>query len=289
VGRVSRPRPERLRAILRPPFFRSRKRRPIEHERRTESRPAGRPDRGGPARHAHGAYPQPAQEEERHPPAEAPAAASAADGTDAKPKPRRAPRKPRVKKTEAPSGEVTADLFALTEGSPEAAAEVVTEVAPEQASLATAPAEPAPVPQPESEPLAALVVAGEVSGLADVESDDVHADVTSSEGEGPSGPRRKRKRRRGKGVPTGKQPGASRSRCRAWPTAWPGSPKPYRSPRHRLMPSRRSTRTHRRPPIRCPKSRPPPEPLPPLTVVSLGLELPPVLSAAALERCARRG
>jgi hypothetical protein len=52
-------------------------------------------------------------------PAEAPVVAPDTDATDAKPKPRRAPRKPRASKAEAPSGEVTADLFALTEGSPE--------------------------------------------------------------------------------------------------------------------------------------------------------------------------
>ncbi len=224
------------------------------------------------------------------PPAEAPAAASAADGTDAKPKPRRAPRKPRVKKTEAPSGEVTADLFALTEGSLEAAAEVVTEVAPEQASLATAPAvqalaEPAPVPQPESEPLAALVVAGEVSGLADVESDDVHADVTSSEGEGPSGPRRKRKRRRGKG-------GADREAARGEQIEMPGladgvagQPEAVplaEAPVDAVAPLDTDAQAAADPMPEEPAATP--EPLPPLTVVSLGLELPPVLSTAALER-----
>ncbi|MBN8285505.1 MAG: hypothetical protein J0L98_20265, partial [Zoogloea sp.] len=224
------------------------------------------------------------------PPAEAPAAASAADGTDAQPKPRRAPRKPRVKKTEAPSGEVTADLFALTEGSPEAAAEVVTEVAPEQASLATAPAvqalaEPAPVPQPESEPLAALVVAGEVSGLADVESDDVHADVTSSEGEGPSGPRRKRKRRRGKGD-------ADREAARGEQIEMPGladgvAGQPEAVPLAEarvdaVAPLDTDALAAADPMPEEPAATP--EPLPPLTVVSLGLELPPVLSTAALER-----
>ncbi|HRH74361.1 MAG TPA: hypothetical protein PLM62_14805, partial [Zoogloea sp.] len=223
------------------------------------------------------------------PPAEAPAAASDADATDAQPKPRRAPRKPRVKKTEAPSGEVTADLFALTEGSLEAASEVVTEVAPEQVPLPPAPAvqalaEPAPVPQPESEPLAVLVVAGEASGLADVESDDAHADFTPSEGDGPAGPRRKRKRRRGKG-------GADREAARGEQIEMPGladgvAGQPEAVPLAEarvdaVAPLDTDALAAADPMPEEPAATP--EPLPPLTVVSLGLELPPVLSAAALE------
>ncbi|WP_374477497.1 SAM-dependent methyltransferase [Zoogloea sp.] len=223
------------------------------------------------------------------PPAEAPAAASDADATDAQPKPRRAPRKPRVKKTEAPSGEVTADLFALTEGSLEAASEVVTEVAPEQVPLPPAPAvqalaDPAPVPQPESEPLAVLVVAGEASGLADVESDDAHADFTPSEGDGPAGPRRKRKRRRGKG-------GADREAARGEQIEMPGladgvAGQPEAVPLAEarvdaVAPLDTDALAAADPMPEEPAATP--EPLPPLTVVSLGLELPPVLSAAALE------
>lgn len=223
------------------------------------------------------------------PPAEAPAAASDADATDAKPKPRRAPRKPRAGKAEAQSGEVTADLFALPEGSLEAASEVVTEVAPEPPLPTTEPAvqalaEPGPVSQPESEPLAALVVAGEASGLADVESDDAYADVTPSEGEGPAGPRRKRKRRRGKG-------GAEREVARGEQIEMPGladevagqpEPVPVAEARSDVV---APLDTDAQAAVDTTPEEPAatPEPLPPLTVVSLGLELPPVLSAAALE------
>jgi precorrin-6Y C5,15-methyltransferase (decarboxylating) len=220
------------------------------------------------------------------PPAEAPAAASDADATDAKPKPRRAPRKPRASKAEAPSGEVTADLFALTEGSLEAASEVVAEVAPERALPTTEPAvqafaEPAPAPQRESEPLAALVVAGGRRPASPTWS------LTM-----PRTPKVKARPAPGASAsavaarvaPTGRLPTASRSRCQAWPTAWPGSPKPYPSPRQGAMSSRRSTPTRTAAVDTTPEEpAATPEPLPPLTVVSLGLELPPVLSAAALE------
>ncbi len=223
------------------------------------------------------------------PPAEAPAAASDADATDAKPKPRRAPRKPRASKAEAPSGEVTADLFALTEGSLEAASEVAAEVAPERALPTTEPAvqafaEPAPAPRPESEPLAALVVAGEASGLADVESDDAYADVTPSEGEGPAGPRRKRKRRRGKGSADREAAHGEQIEMPGLVDGVAGQPEavPVAEARGDVV---APLDTDAQAAVDTTPEEPAatPEPLPPLTVVSLGLEVPPVLSAAALE------
>lgn len=230
-------------------------------------------------------------------PAEAPVVAPDTDATDAKPKPRRAPRKPRASKAEAPSGEVTADLFALTEGSPEAASEVVTEVvtevAPERAPLPTAPAfaEIAPVPQPEPEPLAAIVAEAAEAPAAETETetetDEAQSELaaTAADSEGPAGPRRKRKRRRGKG-------GAEREVARGEQIEMSGladdgaTGQPETTPvaealSEALVPfdadADATVDATPEEPVATP------EPLPPLTVVSLGLELPPVLSAAALE------
>ena len=228
------------------------------------------------------------------PPAEAPAAASDGDATDAKPKPRRAPRKPRAGKAEAPSGEVTADLFALAEGSLEAASEVVTEVAPEPPLPTTEPAvqalaEPAPAPQPESEPLAAIVAEAAEAPAAETETEETQPELaaTAADNEGPTGPRRKRKRRRGKG-------GAEREVARGEQIEMPGladdgaTGQPDTTPVGEALsdaPVPVDADVDADATVDAIPEAPAatPEPLPPLTVVSLGLELPPVLSALALD------
>ena len=125
------------------------------------------------------------------PPAETPDAAAA------KPKPRRAPRKPKGKLAESTPDAVMADLFAAPEsptGADHAGSLVEAEapIAPAMQTVADA------VPMAAFAPLAA----GEGPDEAPAEPDDGVSDSQSealADGEAPAAPRRKRKRRRGKG------------------------------------------------------------------------------------------
>ncbi|MCK6393257.1 SAM-dependent methyltransferase [Zoogloea sp.] len=217
------------------------------------------------------------------------------DAAEAKPKVRRAPRKPKAKPVEALPDEVTADLFA----EPEAATVHAPEVAPDAASAPLAEPElPAAEAAPElaPEPVVALAIDDQPSPAPDSvdDAEDAAAQPDAAEGEGPTGPRRKRKRRRGKGgadreTARGEQiemPGLADA-ATALPAPVPttelpagpdGQPEPALAA-EAAADSVIEADTDVQPEV----AATPPEPLPPLTVVSLGLELPPVLSAAALE------
>lgn len=215
-----------------------------------------------------------------------------ADVAEAKPKARRAPRKPKAKPVEALPDEVTADLFAepvaAAAPTPDAAPAVVSALLPEP-ELAVA--------EPRPEPGAAVAIDDETAPASDSAEHSAGADAEpddAPEGEGPAGPRRKRKRRRGKG-------GADREAARgeqiempgladgatglpelapaaAQPSDLDGEPGPGAALEVASDPAADAD-TGVEPGV----AATPPEPLPPLTVISLGLELPPVLSAAALE------
>lgn len=203
-----------------------------------------------------------------------------ADAAEAKPKARRAPRKPKAKPAEALPDEVTADLFA----EPAGAAAPTPDVAP-----ALLPAPEVSVAELRPEPGAVVAVGDEASHAPDSaeHSDGAYApfDDASEGEEGPAGPRRKRKRRRGKG-------GADREAARGeqiempgladGATGLPSEPDGESEPGITLeivSEPAADADTGVAPEV----AATPEESLPPLTVVSLGLELPPVLSAAALE------
>ena len=215
-----------------------------------------------------------------------------ADAAEVKPKARRAPRKPKAKPVEALPDEVTADLFAepvaAAAPTPDAAPAVVSALLPEP-ELAVA--------EPRPEPGAAVAIDDETAPAPDSAEHSAGADAEpddAPEGEGPAGPRRKRKRRRGKG-------GADREAARgeqiempgladgatglpelapaaALPSDLDGEPGPGAALEVASDPAADAD-TGVEPEVVAT----PPESLPPLTVISLGLELPPVLSAAALE------
>jgi len=227
-----------------------------------------------------------------------------ADAAEAKPKARRAPRKPKAKPAEALPDEVTADLFAEADTAAVRAAEVTP--AP-VSTLLPEPEAPAVEFRPEPAPELAAAVAIDDESAPDSAA---HADGADDlpdgipegapEGEGPAGPRRKRKRRRGKG-------GADREAARGEQIEMPGladgetglpeaaaAAAPPSDPDGQPEPGTASEAASGSVPdlasgvdadasTQPEVAVPPPEPLPPLTVISLGLELPPVLSAAALE------
>lgn len=172
-----------------------------------------------------------------------------------KPKAKRAPRKP--KKTAEPVlvDEQTADLFA---------------------ALAL---QAAPVP----EPVVAIAVAT-VPELADDRHDEETPAALAADGEPavapPAGPRRKRKRRRGKSerVVNGERQGELTELPLAEPVEAAG-PAPLDAPLQALLDAFDAPVEAEVLPV-APEAEP--APLPPLTVVSLGLDHPPALSAGAL-------
>ncbi len=208
---------------------------------------------------------------------------------EAKPKARRAPRKPKAKPAEARPDEVTADLFAV----PDAATELALEVSPAMVSatdgivvVAPEPEALAPTPAPEPDPVATIVAEAVEAPAADTDTEEVQPELAAiaADSEGPAGPRRKRKRRRGKG-------GADRDASRGEQIEMQGladgvAGQPEAVP----VAEARSDAvapldTNAQAAVDAMPEEPAatPKPLPPLTVVSLGLELPPVLSATALE------
>ncbi len=208
----------------------------------------------------------------------APAEAAAAKPARAK----RAPRKPKAKpEAEAPAAEVIADLFAA-----EAVVEPIAEAV-------VAPVEESPVAaEPEAAAEAPVDVAAEAiepatdeAPAADAEPDTAADDATpDADAESPAGPRRRRKRRRGKGERSASGP-ADDSDAQAElpelalvaeaPVAEASADEPLDVPAVEAIADAQSLAAI------APEPEPA-EPLP-LTVVSLGLEQPPVLSAAALD------
>ncbi|MBL8457736.1 MAG: hypothetical protein JNM92_00070 [Zoogloea sp.] len=199
------------------------------------------------------------------PPAETPDAAAA------KPKPRRAPRKPKGKLAESTPDAVMADLFAAPEsptGADHAGSLVEAEapIVPAMQTVADA------VPMVAFAPLAA----GEGPDEAPAEPDDGVSDSQSealADGEAPAAPRRKRKRRRGKG---GAERESSGEQIEMPGLADALAEEPATAPAAETLSEDLA-------PVEDEAPAAAPEPLPPLTVVSLGLELPPVLSAVALD------
>lgn len=207
----------------------------------------------------------------------APADGAPTEAAAAKPaRAKRAPRKPKAKpEAEAPAAEVIADLFAaeaVVEPIAEAVVAPVEEspVAAEPEAVAEAPVDVA-VETTEPATDEALVAEAEPDTAADEATPDADA-------ESPTGPRRRRKRRRGKGERSASGP-ADESDAQA------------ELPELALVDDTVPVE-----PILADgeavvdvaldaDAAPEPEPVepPPLTVVSLGLEQPPVLSAAALD------
>lgn len=214
----------------------------------------------------------------------APAAEGQTEAAPAKPaRAKRAPRKPKGKPdADTPAAEVIADLFAAEAMAESVAVPVeVPPVAAEPEVAVEAPADVAPaLPAEATEPTAYEAPA------ADAEPDEA-ADETSAdtEADSPTNPRRRRKRRRGKGERSGNGNGladdndtqaelpelALVAKASEAPAADAAAEAPAVEVSADAQPAA--------------DAAPEPEPAepPPLTVVSLGLEEPPVLSAAALD------
>ncbi len=197
-------------------------------------------------------------------------------GAPAKPKAKRAPRKPKAAEV-VQVDIVTADLFATPlEVTPEPAPELPAVDRPEVPASAVpvvqdaAPAEaPAPLPAVAEAVVAPLEVqsAIEPEGIDEAAEDE----LPGAETDGPTAPRRKRKRRRGRGERTPAVPGEQ--------VEMPGLGEADEEPA--ALESSDALF------VEAGEVAPPadvadePEALPPLTIVSLGLEQPPVLCAAA--------
>ncbi|MBS0355562.1 MAG: hypothetical protein JSR83_16880 [Proteobacteria bacterium] len=226
----------------------------------------------------------------------------------AKPRAKRAPRKPKAEAVVVVV-ETTADLFAAVEAvadvpaaaaEPEPVAEVPVVEAPAiPASVEVMtpqeqpqPAEAAPAPAPVQEPVqdAATETADAVEGAVD-ESDDLQPVADGEAADAPAGPRRKRKRRRGRG----ERNGQGERREQAGETLLEGesdelaaevadvlvevageapAAMPVDVEALKALPSVDSEAAVEPEPVAV-------EPAP-LTVVSLGLDVPPVLSTEAL-------
>lgn len=218
----------------------------------------------------------------------APADGAPTEAAAAKPaRAKRAPRKPKAKpEAEAPAAEVIADLFAA-----EAEAEPVA--APVEDSPVAAPveqppvvAEPeavveVPVDAPSAQPAEAIELATDEAPAVEAESDTAADETTpDADAESPAGPRRRRKRRRGKGERSVSDPADDSDAQAELPelalvAEAPVAEAPVEAPAVEAI-------ADAQPVADIAPEPQPAEPLP-LTVVSLGLEQPPVLSAAALD------
>lgn len=207
--------------------------------------------------------------------AEAAPADGAAPAVEAPAKParaKRAPRKPKAKpEAEAPVAEVIADLFAAEAVvEPVAAPVEASPVAAEPEAVAEAPVD---VAVETTEP------ATDEAPVAEAEPDTAADEATpDADAESPTGPRRRRKRRRGKGERSASGP-ADESDAQA--------ELPELALVDDTVPVEPILADGEAVVDVAPEAdaAPEPEPVepPPLTVVSLGLEQPPVLSAAALD------
>lgn len=209
----------------------------------------------------------------------APADGAPTEAAAAKPaRAKRAPRKPKAKpEAEAPAAEVIADLFAAEAVvEPVAAPVEASPVAAEPEAVAEAPVD---VAVETTEP------ATDEAPVADAEPDTAADEATpDADAESPAGPRRRRKRRRGKGERSASGT-ADESDAQAElpelalvaeaPVAEAPADVPVDVPAVEAIADAQSLADI------APEPEPA-EPLP-LTVVSLGLEQPPVLSAAALD------
>jgi precorrin-6B methylase 2/precorrin-6B methylase 1 len=185
-------------------------------------------------------------------PAESVELAPAEPAVTEKPKAKRAPRKPKKAVEPVLVDEQTADLFAA----------LPLEAAPEPEPVVAVAVEPAPE-------------------LVDHEHDEETSAEAAAEGEPtvapPAGPRRKRKRRRGK--VNGERQGELTEQPLTEP-AEAAELAPLEAPLQALLDAFDAPVEADLPPLAEPEAEP--APLQPLTVVSLGLEHPPVLSAEAL-------
>lgn len=203
----------------------------------------------------------------------APADGAPTEAAAAKPaRAKRAPRKPKAKpEAEAPAAEVIADLFAAEAVvEPVAAPVEASPVAAEPEAVAEAPVD---VAVETTEP------ATDEAPVADAEPDTAADEATSdADAESPAGPRRRRKRRRGKGERSASGP-ADESDAQA--------ELPELALVDDTVPVEPILADGEAVVDVAPEADVAPEPEPaeplPLTVVSLGLEQPPVLSAAALD------
>lgn len=183
-------------------------------------------------------------------------------------KPKRAPRKPKAKPADAvaPVETPTAAVAPAQAGQADSAISPVPVVA-----------EPAPMPvEAVAEAVADLVPATTPPEAAPEGTEDTASDGESDgDAEAPAGPRRKRKRRRGKGERADRADTADApaddiaGSADASPVTDAGVPEPLPQPTDAAPPSAADAPAE-------------PAPLPPLTIVSLGLEQPPALSGAAL-------
>ncbi len=205
----------------------------------------------------------------------APADGAPTEAAAAKPaRAKRAPRKPKAKpEAEAPAAEVIADLFAVeAEAEPVAAPVEDSPVVTEPAVVAEAPVDVA---------ARAIEPATDEAPAAEAESDTAADEATTADdAESPAGPRRRRKRRRGKGERSANGPADDSDAQAELPelalvAEAPVAEAPVDVPAVEAIADAQSVADI------APEPEPA-EPLP-LTVVSLGLEQPPVLSAAALD------
>ncbi|WP_153162291.1 hypothetical protein [Zoogloea sp. 1C4] len=209
----------------------------------------------------------------------APADGAPTEAAAAKPaRAKRAPRKPKAKpEAEAPAAEVIADLFAVeAEAEPVAAPVEDSPVAAEPEVVAEAPVDVA---------AQAIEPATDEALAAEAESDTAADEATTADdAESPAGPRRRRKRRRGKGERSANGPADDSDAQAELPelalvAEAPVAEAPVEAPVD--VPAVEAI-ADAQPMADIAPEPEPAEPLP-LTVVSLGLEQPPVLSAAALD------
>lgn len=207
--------------------------------------------------------------------AEAAPADGAAPAVEAPAKParaKRAPRKPKAKpEAEAPVAEVIADLFAAEAVvEPVAAPVEASPVAAEPEAVAEAPVD---VAVETTEP------ATDEAPVAEAEPDTAADEATpDADAESPTGPRRRRKRRRGKGERSASGPADESDAQAELPEL---ALVDDTAPVEPILADGEAVVDVAPEPDVTPEPEPA-EPLP-LTVVSLGLEQPPVLSAAALD------
>lgn len=219
----------------------------------------------------------------------APAAEDQTEVAPAKPaRAKRAPRKPKPKAkpdADTPAAEVIADLFAAEAMAESVAVPVeVPPVAAEPEVAVAAPADVAPaLPAEATEPTEPTAYK---APAADADPDEA-ADETSAdtEADSPTNPRRRRKRRRGKGERSGNGNGLADDNDTqaelpelalvAKASEAPAADAAAEAPAVEVS-------ANAQPAADAAPEPEPAEPLP-LTVVSLGLEEPPVLSAAALD------
>ena len=194
-------------------------------------------------------------------------------------KPKRAPRKPKAKAAETAPVPPTADLFAVLAPAAPPPAEPAPETHADGEFLPTAPVEASVTTDDGAGTLAVAEEAAPatVDAPPPAEAPEQPADETSVTAAAavPAGPRRKRKRRRGKG-----ERGADEGADEAGEQLELGSAPDTAVSEPPFAATPEAVEAPIAPVELAPAAEP--APLPPLTVVSLGLDQPPTLSAQAL-------